>query len=209
MPSPFRYAVFDTETSGLFDFKLAADHESQPRMASFAMAMLTPDLEVESHVSFLVKPEGWVFDDACEAAQKNGLTQARLMAEGVPIAQIFAAYNAALDRGLVMVGYNVSFDLKMMRGELRRAGLPDRFETTASVDCMRPLTNVCKIAKAGGKGGYKWPKLEEAHRSLFGEDFVGAHGALPDTLATCRIFKHMVANKLLSESALTGVQEMR
>jgi DNA polymerase-3 subunit epsilon len=204
----FKYAVFDTETSGLFDFKLAADHETQPRMCSFAMAFLNANLEVENHYSALVKPDGWALDDNCEAAQKNGLTQARLMAEGVPVREILDMYNAALNDGLIMVGFNVSFDLKMMRAELRRAGLPDRFDTTASVDCMRPLTNICKIKKASG-GGFKWPKLTEAHQFLFGEGFEGAHGALPDTLAAARVFKHMVANKMLSEQALTGVQEMR
>ena len=190
-----RYAVFDTETSGLFDYKLSADAPGQPRMASFAMVMLDDNLEVESQFSVLVKPEGWEMDDNSDACKKNGLTQARLMAEGVRIEHALGHYNAALN-------------LKIMRGELRRAGLPDRFETTASVDLMRPLTNVCKIKKATG-GGYKWPKLEEAHQSLFGEGFTGAHGALPDSLAAARIFKHMVVNKHLSESALTGVQEIR
>jgi DNA polymerase III epsilon subunit-like protein len=86
--------------------------------------------------------------------------------------------------------------------------MADRFETTASVDLMRPLVNVCKIAKAKG-GGFKFPKLTEAHQHLFGEAFDGAHGAVADATAAARIFKHMVDQRILSDSVLSGVQEIR
>lgn len=182
------YAVADTETSGLFDYKKPADAEGQPRMAQLALCVLAEDLSIARHVSFLIRPDGWVMEDG-EALEKHGLSHARLEAEGVPIAEALAAYNELLDGGHTVVGFNVAFDLKMLRAELRRAGLPDRYLTTQSIDCMRPMANVIKAA-TGAK--YKPPKLVEAYAHWFPGGFDGAHDALADARATAAIFAHLV-----------------
>ena len=182
------YVVADTETTGLHNFSLPADADGQPRLASLALLTLGADLSIADEQSFLIKPEGWEMNP--ETAKIHGLTQEKLLAEGAPIADALAKYATALEAGHVIVGYNVSYDLKVMRGELRRAGLPDRFETTRSIDCMRPLTDVCRIPKAKGNG-YKLPKLKEAYASIFKKELEGAHGALADARACAEIFKEM------------------
>jgi len=201
-----KYVTIDTETTNLFDYRKPADAEGQPRLAQLALVFLAPDHTIEREVAFLIKPEGWTM--SAETAAIHGLTQEKLLAEGVPVLGALTAYNEALDGEYIVVGYNVSYDLKVMRGELRRAGLADRFETTRSVDCMRPLTSVCKIPKAKGNG-YKLPKLVEAYRHLFNKDFDGAHGAPADAHACAEIFRHMVANNLLSEAHLSGLKEVK
>ncbi len=182
------YIVVDTETTGLHDFSKPADADGQPRMASFAILTMADDLSIADEFHALIKPDGWEMN--AQAAAIHGLTQEKLLAEGIPVAEALAKYNASLDAGRVVIGYNVSYDLKVLRGELRRAGLPDRFETTSSVDCMRPLTDICKIPKAKGNG-YKLPKLKEAYASLFKKELEGAHGALADARACAEIFKEM------------------
>jgi len=186
------YACCDVESSGLFDYSKPADADGQPRMASLAILTLADDLSIADEFHTLIKPDGWEMDPVKHAGAiaAHGLTQEKLLAEGIPVAEALAKYTAMLDAGRVIVGYNVSYDLKVLRGELRRAGLPDRFETTASVDCMRPLTDICKIPKASGRG-YKLPKLVEAYASIFKKDFEGAHGALADARACAEIFKEM------------------
>jgi DNA polymerase III epsilon subunit-like protein len=74
---------------------------------------------------------------------------------------------------------------------------------------MRPLINVCKLPKPNGRGGFKFPKLVEAYKHLFGADMEGAHGALGDARGCARIFQHMVRNNMLTEAQLVGVQEIR
>lgn len=182
------YVCIDTETSGLFDFSKPADGEGQPRMASVAFIRLFPDFTVMLEREFLIRPDGWRMNDA--AALIHGLTHDRLMADGVPVIEALDYYNDILDANPVIVGYNASFDLKVLRGELRRAGKPDRFEGTRSVDCMRPLTDICKVPKASGSG-YKWPKLTEAYRAIFQRELAGAHGALADARACAEIFREM------------------
>ncbi len=54
-----KFMVLDTETTGLFDFKLAADDPTQPRMATAAIILLdTIDAEPREF-GFMVKPDGW------------------------------------------------------------------------------------------------------------------------------------------------------
>jgi DNA polymerase III subunit epsilon len=185
------YVCIDTETSGLFSYDKPADAEGQPRMASVAFVHLGSDLtETFAEVAreFLIRPEGWRMNDA--AALIHGLTHERLMADGVPVIEALDYYNDILDGDPVIVGYNASFDLKVLRGELRRAGKPDRFEGTRSIDCMRPLTDICKVPAKNGRG-YKWPKLTEAYRAIFQRELAGAHGALADARACAEIFREM------------------
>lgn len=192
------YAVLDCETTGLFNYTLPADADGQPRMCSMALVTLDESLCPASAFEFLIKPDGWTVSD--EVAKIHGLTTEKLTAEGVPVADALAQYLAALDASYVIVGYNVSFDLKVLRGELRRAKMEDRFETTRSIDVMRPLTDVCKIPKANGRG-FKLPKLIEAAKSIFGEEMTGAHGALADAMMCARIFKEKFATGIFKPVA--------
>lgn len=46
-------------------------------------------------------------------------------------------------------------------------------------------TNYCAIP---GNYGYKWPRLEDLYRKLFGRNFAGAHDAMSDIQATKECF---------------------
>lgn len=49
---------------------------------------------------------------------------------------------------------------------------------------MQSSTDFCAIPSNSYYGGYKWPKLEELYRKLFGRMFDDAHDALADVSAT-------------------------
>lgn len=180
-----KYAIIDTESSGLFDFSKPADAEGQPRLAALGVIMLHEDLTVQAEHEFLVKPEGWVM--GVEAAAINGLTTERLMAEGLDLAFVLRKYITLVETGYVIAAYNAQYDTKIMRGELRRSGLPDLFEVTPNVCLMRPLTNVCKLTKATGRG-YKFPKLSEAC-AHFKIEQPTAHSALGDARSAAALLR--------------------
>jgi DNA polymerase III subunit epsilon len=155
------YLVIDTETDGIFNYDLPSDAPGQPRLASVAMLELSDDMETTKEYFALVRPEGWVFDDSSAAAVVNGLTHARLLKEGVPIAEPLDFFCNAVLAERVVVAHNSRHDLRAMRGELRRAGRPDLFEITRNICTMRGLVGTCKVPFAN-RGGYKWPSLKEA-----------------------------------------------
>ncbi len=184
---PLGYVVIDTETSGLFDFSKPADAEGQPRLASLAMIMLNGDLDEESRSELFVKPDGWTL--SADAAKANGLAMDALIRDGRPVAEVLRAYTNAIDSGYVVVAFNAQFDTKVMRGELRRAGIPDRFEDTPNICVMRAASLVCKIPKAKG-GGHKFPKLAEAcNHFLISQD--ADHSAMGDAEAALAIFRKL------------------
>lgn len=197
------YAIVDTETSGLFNFALPADAEGQPRLAHLAMIFVGENLQEESIVDLLVKPDGWTMPP--EVAAINHLPNELLLEKGLPVAHVLQAYTDAVDCGRIIVAFNSQYDTKIMRGELRRAGMDDRFERTPNICVMRALTDICKIPKANGKG-YKFPKLAEA-MTAFNIKQDGAHTAGGDARSALELFRVLKNSGRCPEPSVTFAKE--
>lgn len=183
MPTKHKYAVIDTESSGIFDFAKPADAEGQPRLASLGLILFDSEFNRTFEGEYLVKPDGWVMHP--EATKVNGLTTEYLLEHGMALGSVLKLYTTLVEQGYVVAAYNAQFDTKVMRGELRRAGLPDLFEVTPNVCLMRACTNVCKVPKKVGPG-WKFPKLSEAC-AFFKIVQTDEHSALGDTRAAANI----------------------
>lgn len=185
---PFRYGILDTETSGLPDNDLPADHPTQPRLAHLAMVYVDTDLEVQATHDIYVKPEGWRMQPGATAV--NGLTDDFLAEHGAPIGEVLDRYQEMILGGYIAVAFNAQFDCKVMRGELRRAGRDDLFERTANICVMRPLVGICRIPQKNGRG-FKWPKLDEAC-AHFKIPYRRKHMAPDDAMAAFEIMKWLL-----------------
>jgi DNA polymerase-3 subunit epsilon len=84
------------------------------------------------------------------------------------------------------VGHNVSFDRPIVLNEYRRIRHPENISSLPTFCTMKTGTNVCRLPS--NRGGYKWPKLEELHRHLFGHSHASAHDAKGDVCATAKCF---------------------
>ena len=177
------FLVVDTETTGLFDFVRPADADGQPRLASIAMLFCDDAWNLQHEWFSLIRPDGWTMPPEAEAI--NGLTTERLEREGCDVSVALALYAGAIHHGRTIVTYNAQYDTKIMRGALRRAGLSDLYQQTPTLCLMQAMTEVCAIPSP--RGGYKWPKLTQAHAHLFGDAHEDAHGALQDAHAALRI----------------------
>lgn len=193
-----KYAVLDTETSALFDFTKPADAEGQARLASFAVILLDESLVPLDEFSFMISPDGWEMQPGATAV--NGFTTEFLAANGAPIRSCLEFYSQFIKDGYVVVSFNAQFDTKVMRGELRRAGLPDLFESTPNICVMRALTNVCKVPRAKG-AGYKFPKLSEAC-AFFKIDEPAAHSALGDARSAAALLRELHKLQLMPAPAV-------
>lgn len=182
---------FDLETTGVYDFKLPADDPSQPRVVELAAVLCDDQAGVRDRYTEIVKPDGWTIPDG--AAKVHGITTARAIAEGRPIAEVMDAFDALIGKAQLLAAYNLRFDDKGVRSERRRLGRPDGFGTIPVFCCMRGATPLCKLErtakmKKAGFDKFKTPNLGEAVKILLGRDHVGAHGAMADTLATKDIY---------------------
>jgi len=152
-----RYAIITTETSGLFDYSKPADSPGQPRLAAFGYQEFV-DGELDTTYFCYIQPAGWSMQAG--ATGVNGLTTDWLEANGLDVEHALAEYVGLLERGCTLVGYAIDFDCKVMRGELRRAGMLDHYKATEVISMQRVARDVCKIPTISG--GNRFPKLHEA-----------------------------------------------
>ncbi len=187
-----KFCVFDTESTGLFDYKLPADDPSQPRLASAAFILLDGIHAEPREFGFLVKPDGWVMTAEAEAV--NGLSMEILEAGGTPVADVLDFWAGIIGDGYNIAAYNAQHDCKMIRSELRRAGRDDLFTRTRNSCLMRPMTSAMKGQRASGAKG--WPKLAEACE-FFGIERGGAHTAMGDARDAMHVLRALFERQLL------------
>lgn len=181
--------VFDTETTGIPDFHAAADAPHQPRVVEFGGILIDTDFNELRAVDMLVRPNGW--EIPAEATTVNGITQAMLEEGGSPIEAILDEYDAMIAECDLVVCFSKNFDLKMMRGEIRRSdpNRPDHYGTRMECDVIWECRTRCKGRLPQGS---KSVSLELAHEILLNDTFVNPHRAMSDARATARLFRHLL-----------------
>lgn len=201
------YLVFDTETTGLpvraerGQPPVAADDPRQPRLASFA-AIQTDALGIEiSRQKFYVDPLGQWSIDGTEAAAVNGLTDRFLKDNGVPVDQVLRFYSGMISDGLIVVAHHAIFDTKIMRGELRRIGLPDLFEQTRNICTMKALKPYVAEGRVHS-GGFGRVSLANACAGL-GIELTNAHDAMADAEACRAILEILIRDDRCPDPGIT------
>ncbi|MHB9029010.1 MAG: 3'-5' exonuclease [Candidatus Latescibacterota bacterium] len=104
--------------------------------------------------------------------------------------------------GRMLVAHNAAFDLGFLDAEFSRCGMV--YKPKATYCTMRNSTSICRIPHPQ-RGGYKWPRLEEALRKLeipaeavrelagelFEGDESGFHDARFDAAAVYLIYRRL------------------
>lgn len=198
------FAVFDTETTGLFLFKdketglpVPADDPRQPRLASFAVILADKDGIEISREKHFIKPDGWSIDGA-NAAEVNGLTDEFLTENGVPVAHVLDLWESYIAEGLIAAAFNAQFDCKMMRAELRRAGRNDLFEQTRNTCLMRGLNPYKNEGLCIMRGFVKLAVACE----YFGIENEGPHDAMADAEAALAILQRLIRSGRVIEPSV-------
>lgn len=187
---------YDTETTGLPDWKQPSDAPHQPHLIQLAMILHDMEGNEVDRFSSIVKPgPGAVM--APEAFDAHGISLERAMDEGIDpdeALQRFLDWSGTAD---LMVGHNESFDRRIMRiMSARHRGM--KWEPSCPNFCTlnRSKYIICLPATermmAAGVPGPKSPNLGECIRHFFGETLEGAHDAMVDISATMRVFWHLV-----------------
>ena len=88
----------------------------------------------------------------------------------------------------------MAYDEKIVGAEFLRNGMTELIGPKKRLCTMQASTAYCAIP---GPYGYKWPKLDELHRKLFGQGFTGAHNAASDIGATAKCFWELRRRRLI------------
>ena len=68
---------FDTETTGIPNWKIPSESEEQPHIVQIAAILCDSDTkEIKEEIELIVRPDGWVIPD--EVAEINGITTERV-----------------------------------------------------------------------------------------------------------------------------------
>ena len=191
--------VFDVETTGIPNFKLASDDPSQPYICEFAAALYDDEKsEIIRTINSLICPDGW--DIQPDAVEVHGITTKMCFDVGRPITGIVQMALDMMREADVIAGYNVAFDLKMVRGACRRYDIDYDYDEMQAkkFDVMRKCTKLCKLPptpkmRARGMKAPKTPTLEEAATILLKQPMPEAHRAFADMQTTMDLYRHVTA----------------
>lgn len=186
---PKTYLFFDTETTGLpKDYRApVSDVDNWPHMIQLGWILTDAKGTVLHEGNEIIKPIGFKIPE--ESSAIHGISQEKALAEGKDIQIVLKQFIADVNQADCLVGHNVSFDLNIVGAELIRLGQTDIMHRKASRCTMRESTDFCKLPpKEGSTQQYKYPKLQELHKILFGAEFEDAHDAFADITATKRCF---------------------
>lgn len=176
---PFRYIVFDSETTGL------PSSRSNPHLVQLAWSVHDSEGSVLSEMNYTIRPDGYSIPLA--STRVHGITDEIAKRDGVPLSHVIERFllDADVD-GSRLIAHNIAFDTKVIGAEIEGLGLMTKFEQRPQYCTMKSSVGICKIPRRGG--GYKWPSLQELHLHLFGSHFQGGHNAMKDVQATARCF---------------------
>lgn len=203
--APAMHLIFDTETTGLplrYDAPMTSV-DNWPRVIQLAWANFSTSGELIEKRVDLIKPKGWSVPNT-DFHKENGFSQERNILEGIPIEEALGYFIEQINKSALLVAHNINFDYNIIGAEMIRAGL-SASRRLPRLCTMESSVDFCALPKRGG--GYKYPKLEELHKKLFGCGFDGAHDAMNDVMATAKCLYGMF-NKdvLVKQKELFNVQ---
>lgn len=194
--------ILDIETSGLppKNAHYETDFDSFPRVVSLAWKV-----DDGPAVEYIINQEGFKIPE--ESINIHGITNE--MAEASEhkiedVVKLLLKEGAGADK---VVGHGIYFDTSTIKANILRINkgdlgnemfkeITELFHKDKRIDTMRSTTKFCALPMPFGRGGFKWPKLEELYRKLFNEDF-NAHNSKDDVSATHRCLRKLLELKVI------------
>lgn len=200
---------YDTETTGLVDFKQPSEGPQQPHLVELAASLFDDTTgDYIDGFSVLVKPDDWVISE--EVSKIHGITHEMAMAEGIPEHQAVAKFLALNARASLRVAHNEAFDQRILRIAMKRYGngaegwqnltqeqkdvIADDFKAQPAYCTCNASKQICqipatdKMKKTGFGRTFKSPNLGEAFEHFTGQKLEGAHRAHVDVAACAKVY---------------------
>lgn len=179
---------FDTETTGFPKKDVPLNHPSQPYIVQLAAILMSEDNKEVCTLNTIIDNGSITIPE--DATKVHGITTEFAKKNGIESkAALILLANMFMKADLI-IGHNIEFDMKMVEIAINRMGLSYDWEITefAPTYCtMKSATNIVGIPLNHADKN-KYPRLTEAYKFAFGEDFENAHNAMSDVRATMRLY---------------------
>lgn len=183
-----QFIVFDTETTGLPDWKSPSGAEHQPHLVQLAAHQVDSESrKVIQSIDVIIKPDGWTIPD--EVAEIHGITTE--YAHDLGISEKLAL-EMFLDLwgGRKQLAHNTTFDRRIIRIGTKRyfsEAVQDEWHE-CGYECTGLLSKPIMQMEPKGRYGYKMPKLSEAYEHFTGKELENAHTAIADVNACLDVY---------------------
>lgn len=172
---------YDTETTGLPNWKVPSDDECQPHVVQLGAILCNAKTkEVLQELDIIIKPDGWTIPQV--TIDVHGITNEHALEVGIPekdVLSMFLEMRASADR----VAYNKTFDQRIIRIGLKRF-----FDEEIQEKWAIKEDHHCAMRMAQSVLGGKNPKLVNAYKHFIGEEMKGAHDAMADTRGCMAVY---------------------
>jgi DNA polymerase III epsilon subunit-like protein len=191
------YLIFDIEVSGFWQPNYDTNYNKQGRLMQLAAILLDENFIEKSIFSSLIKiPKSCIIHD--KAFEVHHISMEDCQKYGMVVELALCNFEAMVRQSQYQVAHNIKFDSAFLSNEDAAAFGQARFTFTNPICTMEAMTPICKLPYPSGKGGYKWPTLEEAHNHLFPSiETPSFHNTLNDVRATAKIFKYLVLENFI------------
>jgi len=180
---------FDTETSGFYSKKLASNDPKQAWTMQLGMMLSTKD-KVFAEMSLLIQSNGRTCNPHAQAV--HGISVEECDLGGFPENYISELFCNCIKRSDLLICHNYNFDINMVCAMIENNDCLVNANYVRNIPYYCTMLNSTELCQLPGRyGKLKWPKLQELHKFLFGEEFTGAHSALDDVRATRRCYYAM------------------
>lgn len=176
---------FDTETTGLPDWKTPSGGENQPHIVE--LSAIQCDIETQEivrEIHAIVKPQGWKISD--EMTKIHGISHKKALEVG--ISEVIAVNDLlTLCSDSLRCCHNRTFDQRIIRIALKRYddfNEKDAAKWAGKDDFYCTMMAANKIMKLG-----KYPNLTETYKFFTEKELGGdAHSAIHDTKACMEVY---------------------
>lgn len=189
MTTPRTVLGFDSETTGIPDWKSPSGGEHQPHLVELAAKLVDVQTkEILGSIDSIIKPAGWTIPD--DVIQVHGITNEVADTEGHDEKQTLLDFLELWKAADIRVAHNQNFDERIIRIAIKRYLDDDVAEDwkQGAKACTALLAKPIMQLPPKNRWGFKMPKLEEAYRYFIGKELQGAHRAMNDTDACLDIY---------------------
>lgn len=194
---------YDTETTGLPDWKVPSGSEHQPHIVQIGAILVDDETrKILKVMDVIIKPEGW--EISTEMTDIHGISQEQALVDGLPEENVLAEFLGLWD-GCYRVSHNKTFDQRTIRIATKRYCDEKTIEAWAvkeDYDCTMIMAKPIMQMLPKNRYGFKSPKLSEAYKFFCGEDLENAHNALSDATACMEIYYAMLGKEDAEQKTL-------